>query len=127
MPLTCLELCAGCGGMSCGMRDAGFEHALMVERDAKCIQTLSQNSWGNAVRHADVTEVDFTPYAGVVDVVCGGVPCQPFSGAGQLKGKYDERNLFDEAVRCVREVQPRAFLFENVTVLCNVSLYPSMF
>ena len=114
MPATCVELCAGCGGMASGMRDAGFAHALLVERDARCVETLRSNGWGDAVRHADVSEVDFTPYAGAVDVVCGGVPCQPFSGAGQLQGNADARNLFDEAVRCVREVRPRGFLFENV-------------
>lgn len=115
MTRTCLELCAGCGGMSCGMRDAGFAHVLLVEREARCVDTLLRNGWGDAVRHADVSEVDFRPYAGAVDVVCGGVPCQPFSSAGKLQGKDDVRNLFDEAVRCVDEVRPKGFLFENVT------------
>ena len=63
--------------------------------------------------NALVRAADFltTRELGAVDVVCGGVPCQPFSGAGKLQGKDDERNLFEHAVRCVRECAPRAFVF----------------
>lgn len=114
--MTCVELCSGCGGMSLGLHRAGLEHLLLVERDRNCVETLRANGWKN-VEAADVTTVDFTPYRGKVDVVAGGVPCQPFSVGGVDGGHHDPRNLFEHAVRCVRECEPRAFLFENVTGL----------
>ena len=111
---TCVELCAGCGGMAYGLARAGYAHRLLVERDARCVDTLHANGFRN-VLHADVADVDFAPFRGAVDLVAGGVPCQPFSAAGLGRGVDDERNLFDHAIRCVRECAPRhGFLFENV-------------
>jgi len=110
--LTCLELCAGAGGMAIGMKEAGFRHVRMYERDARYVQTLPANGW-EGVSSEDVTEVDFSSFRGNVDVVCGGPPCQAFSRGGKLGGEADPRNLWDTAVRCVLEVRPRAFLFEN--------------
>lgn len=112
---TCLEICAGIGGLAIGVREAGFEHIAMYERDARCCNVLRAN--GFSVEEADITEVDFKRFRGKVTLVCGGVPCQPFSMAGLSKGNCDPRNLFDEAVRCVRECMPNAFLFENVSGL----------
>jgi DNA (cytosine-5)-methyltransferase 1 len=69
----------------------------------------------------DVRRVDFTPYAGHVDVVAGGVPCQPWSLGGVHKGYDDKRNLWPELFRCVRETQPRAIIAENVRGLLRPS------
>ena len=112
--MQCIELCAGMGGMTLGLEQAGFAHALLVERDAQAVAVLRANFPHAPVRHADVRDVDFAEFRGRVSLVAGGVPCQPFSTSGVGRGEEDERNLFDEAVRCVREVRPRAFLFENV-------------
>lgn len=98
--------------MAIGMREAGFRHVGMYERDARCVQTLLQNGW-EGVSCEDVTGVDYSPFRGKVDVVCGGPPCQAFSRGGKLGGAADPRNLWGTAVRCVLEVRPRAFLFEN--------------
>ena len=116
---TSIELCAGCGGMSLGLEAAGFSPLLQVERDAQCVRTLALNGYTEekSVLHADLATVDFAPYRGRVDLVAGGVPCQPFSTSGLSNGANDERNLFEHAVRCVRECAPRAFLFENVAGL----------
>ena len=70
----------------------------------------------------DVASVDFTPYK--VDLVAGGVPCQPFSHAGLARGRDDERNLFEHAIRAVRECEPGAFLFENVPGLLRPAFAP---
>ena len=113
---TCIELCSGCGGMSLGLKQAGFDHLLLIERDRHCIATLNANGWRN-VLEADVASVDFKPYRGKVDLVAGGVPCQPFSIGGVDGGQRDRRNLFEHAVRCVTECRPKAFLFENVAGL----------
>src|SRR5690606_19307929 len=68
-----------------------------------------------SVRAADVTNEDFRRYRGKVDLVTGGVPCQPHSRGGKQQGRQDKRDLFLEAVRIVEEVQPKAFFFENVS------------
>lgn len=78
------------------------------------------------VRHwplieGDVHQQDFTAWDGRVDLVSGGPPCQPFSIGGKHRAMGDGRNLFPEAARAVREVRPRAFVFENVKGLLRDS------
>lgn len=107
-----LELFAGCGGMATGLRLAGIEHARMYDFEPKCIATLHHNGFHEA-ELADVTKLDFRAI-GPVDMVCGGPPCQPFSSAGSHLGPLDPRDCWPHAVRAVRELLPRCFLFENV-------------
>ena len=76
--------------MSLGLKKAGYRHILMVEKDAACVCTLENNGFEN-VLHADVREVNFYPANGV-DLVAGGVPCQPFSNAGNRLGRDDPRD-----------------------------------
>jgi len=111
--LSVLEICAGAGGQSIGLERAGFDHALAVEIDPDACATLRQNRPQWAVRQADVRTVDGRAYRGI-DLVAGGVPCPPFSIAGKQLGADDERDLFPEAIRLVREAAPRAVMLENV-------------
>lgn len=62
----------------------------------------------------DITKVNWKPYRGKVDLVVGGSPCQSFSVAGKREGLSGESGLMFEFIRCVREVRPRWFLWENV-------------
>ena len=62
----------------------------------------------------DIRKVDWKPYRGRVDLVVGGSPCQSFSIAGKREGLQGESGLMFEFIRCVREVRPRWFLWENV-------------
>lgn len=112
--LTSLEICAGAGGQALGLHAAGFDALALYERNPAAAETLTANRWFGPVHCADVTRVDFRHHRGDVDLVAGGVPCQPHSSMGNRKGRDDERDLFMEAVRLVDEVQPRAFFFENV-------------
>nr|WP_246389747.1 DNA (cytosine-5-)-methyltransferase [Aminobacter niigataensis] len=112
--LTSLEICAGAGGQALGLHAAGFDALALYERNPAAAETLMANRWFGPVHCADVTQVDFRRHRGNVDLVAGGVPCQPHSSIGKQKGRNDERDLFMEAVRLVDEVQPRAFFFENV-------------
>ncbi|TAV81569.1 DNA cytosine methyltransferase [Rhizobium leguminosarum] len=112
--LRVLELCAGAGGMALGLEAAGFEHVALVEFDKGAAATMRRNRPHWPVIQKDLTTIDFTQYAGKVDLVCGGLPCQAFSEEGKGKGKDDKRDLLLEGARAVREIQPRAFLFENV-------------
>ncbi len=111
--LTCLEICAGAGGQSLGLENAGFSHTAAVELDTNACATLRLNrpSWNVVER--DVHMFDGTTYAGV-DLLAGGVPCPPFSIAGKQLGGDDDRDLFPQALRLVRETSPKAVMLENV-------------
>lgn len=112
-PLTCVEICAGAGGQALGLAMAGFTHVALVEYEADYCNILKANRPEWNVICADVHDFDGRPYHGV-DLLAGGVPCPPFSVAGKQLGKNDERDLFPEAIRLVREIQPRAVMLENV-------------
>ena len=113
-----LEICAGAGGQSYGLEQAGFAHELAVEidRDAAATLRLNRPSWD--VHEGDVREVDGRAYRGI-DLLAGGVPCPPFSVAGKQLGANDERDLFPEALRLVREARPAAVMLENVKGLAS--------
>ena len=88
--MKAFEIYAGCGGIATGLREAGFEHKILIDCDARCIETLSANGFSNTL-HARVEYVDFRPFKGV-DLLCGGIPCAPWSIAGLDTGVADERN-----------------------------------
>ena len=112
-PLTCVEICAGAGGQALGLAMAGFVHVALVEYEADYCKVLKDNRPEWNVICADVHDFDGRPYKGV-DLFAGGVPCPPFSVAGKQLGKDDERDLFPEAIRLIKEIQPRAVMLENV-------------
>ena len=74
----------------------------------------------NAVSYEDITKTDFTPWRGEIDILTGGFPCQPFSCAGQRKGADDNRYLWPEMLRAIREIQPSWVVGENVTGLLSM-------
>ena len=112
-PLTCVEICAGVGGQALGLALAGFTHVALVEYEVDYCKTLKLNRPEWNVICADVHDFDGKPYRGV-DLLAGGVPCPPFSIAGKQLGKDDERDLFPEAIRLIKEIEPRAVMLENV-------------
>ncbi|NEQ06435.1 MAG: DNA (cytosine-5-)-methyltransferase [Moorea sp. SIO4E2] len=110
-----IELFAGCGGMALGFENAGLTTKLLVEIDKDCVNTLKLNRPSWEIIPEDIANVDFTNYKDNVDIVAGGVPCQAFSYAGLGKGFDDTRGtLFFEFARCVKEVQPKIAVLENV-------------
>lgn len=112
--MTCLEICAGAGGQSLGLEQAGFRHVAAVEIDRDACATLRLNRPNWNVLEADVHEFDGRPFRGEIDLLAGGVPCPPFSIAGKRLGAEDERDLFPQALRLVREIAPTAVMLENV-------------
>lgn len=114
-----VELFAGAGGLAIATENAGFEHQAVLEWDQSACDTLRRNrplgrKHGWSVVQGDVSDYDFKQHAGQVEFVSGGPPCQPFSIGGKHRGMDDSRNMFPHAVRAVREIVPKAFLFENV-------------
>lgn len=113
---TAIELFAGAGGTALGFENAGINHVLLNEIDKDCVSTLI-NNFGLAtnVIGGDVRQLDFNKWKGKVDIVQAGFPCQAFSYAGKSMGFEDTRGtLFFEFARCVKEVQPKIAIGENV-------------
>ena len=115
-----IELFAGCGGMALGMEQAGLKGVLYNEIDKHACSTLRHNRPQWNVVEGDIHNVDFQPYAGQIDVLTGGFPCQAFSYAGKSLGFEDVRGtLFFEMARAIKETQPKLFLAENVRALSS--------
>lgn len=119
MSYTSIEICAGAGGQAIGLEQAGFEHLALIEIESIACETLRLNrpTWG--VINKDVKDFSAKEYIGV-DLLAGGVPCPPFSIAGKQLGHLDERDLFPEALRLVKECNPKAVMLENVRGLLDV-------
>lgn len=116
--LSVLEICAGAGGQSYGLEQAGFAHAAAVEIEPTFADTLRLNRPAWDVVTGDVRELSGRRYRGI-DLLAGGVPCPPFSIAGKQLGADDERDLFPAALRLVAETKPAAVMLENVRGLAG--------
>jgi DNA (cytosine-5)-methyltransferase 1 len=117
--LTCLEICAGAGGQSLGLEQAGFAHEAAVELDHDACETLRVNRGSEwKIIEDDVHNLDGRAFTGI-DLLSGGVPCPPFSIAGKRLGQEDDRDLFPQALRLIGETGPRAVLLENVKGLAT--------
>jgi DNA (cytosine-5)-methyltransferase 1 len=113
-----IEICAGAGGQALGLEQAGFHHLALVEIDGNACNTLRYNRPNWNIIDGDVKSFSAEQFAGI-DLLAGGVPCPPFSIAGRQLGDNDERDLFPEALRLVRECDPKAVMLENVRGLFN--------
>jgi DNA (cytosine-5)-methyltransferase 1 len=123
-----VELFTGAGGLALGIEKAGFHHDTVVERDWDCCQTIRENQRngygplnGWRLFSGDVREFDYSSLHGEVDLLAGGPPCQPFSIGGKHRGPLDQRDMFPEVARAVRELRPRALIVENVKGLLRES------
>lgn len=130
--LTCIDLFAGCGGLSLGLEQAGFKPVLFSELNRSAAETYLANRVGqNIIPVGDIYQLTdeqlellkiYWRYKEMdeVDLICGGPPCQGFSGIGHRRTfKLDKQDipsnhLYQEMARTIRCVKPRAFLFENV-------------
>lgn len=118
--VTAIELFAGAGGLALGLEQAGITTVEHVEFNKACCETLRTNRPNWNVLCEDIHNVDFTHFRDKVDIVTGGFPCQAFSFAGKKLGFEDTRGtLFHEFARCVKEVNPKVFMAENVRGLVS--------
>jgi len=118
MKLKLLDLFSGIGGFSLGLESTGyFETIAFVEKDKFCQQVLKKN-FKNIPIESEVRNVKGDRYA--ADIITGGFPCQPFSVAGKRRGTDDDRYLWDETIRIIRECKPRWFIGENVEGIINI-------
>lgn len=115
-----LDLFAGIGGFSLAAHWMGWETVAFVEKEPFCQKVLRKNFGQDIDIHDDIFDFSGEPFRGRVDIISGGFPCQPFSAAGKRKGRNDERHLFPEMLRVIREVQPRWVVAENVRGLLSI-------
>ena len=104
-----------------GLEWAGMSTKAMCEKDPYCRKVLSRH-WPGLKIHEDIRDLDGKEYANSIDVVAGGFPCQPFSVAGERKGKLDDRHLWPEMFRVIKESKPRWVIGENVFGFTNMAL-----
>jgi len=115
-----LELFSGAGGLAKGIERSGASHKAFVEWNPSACKTLRYNYCPDIVHEVDVRSFDFKKFTGV-DLIAGGPPCQPFSLGGKAKGFNDDRDMFPYAISAIRQVVPKAFVFENVKGLLRKS------
>lgn len=114
------SLFSGIGGFDLAAERMGWTNVLNCEIDEFCRKVLKYH-FPNSKQYADIRTTDFTVWRGRVDVLTGGFPCQPFSLAGKRKGTKDDRYLWPEMLRAIREIRPRWIVGENVYGLVDWS------
>ncbi|HEX6369115.1 MAG TPA: DNA cytosine methyltransferase [Longimicrobium sp.] len=127
---TGVHMFAGAGGMAIGLRNAGFHHSRLYEYDVHAYATLrgngllslGVNDWDE--HKGDVRKVDWSRIPQPVDLLAGGVPCQPFSLAGKHLAQRDGRNMFPEFFRAAEQLRPLGMFIENVAGLLREAFRP---
>lgn len=111
--MKCGHLFNGIGGFGLAAHWMRWENFFHCEIDPFCNKVF-EYYFPQSIRHEDIKQTDFTIYRGEIDVLTGGFPCQPFSVAGKQKGTNDDRHLWPEMLRSIREIKPSIVVAENV-------------
>jgi len=112
------SLFSGIGGFDLAAHWMGWDNTFHCEWNPFG-QKVLKHHFPNSISYNDITKTDFSIHAGKIDILTGGFPCQPYSSAGKRLGKADERHLFPEMLRCIKEVKPRYIVGENVRGLVS--------
>jgi DNA (cytosine-5)-methyltransferase 1 len=112
------SLFSGIGGFDLAAEWCGWENVFHCEWNPFG-QKVLKHHFPNSISYNDITKTDFTIHKGAIDILSGGFPCQPYSSAGKRLGKEDERHLWPEMLRAIREIQPSWVVGENVRGLTN--------
>jgi DNA (cytosine-5)-methyltransferase 1 len=112
------SLFSGIGGFDLAAEWCGWENVFHCEWNTFG-QKVLKHHFPNSISYNDITKTDFTIHRGAIDIISGGFPCQPYSSAGKRLGKEDERHLWPEMLRAIREIQPSWVVGENVRGLTN--------
>ena len=114
-----LDLFSGIGGFSLGLEKVGFKTIAFCEREEYC-RMLLQKHWKGVKIYNDIKKLEGKDIKEPVDILTGGFPCQPYSVAGKQKGTSDDRYLWPEMFRVIKEVKPTFIIAENVRGLINI-------
>lgn len=110
------SLFSGIGGFDLAAEWMGWENVFHCEI-SEFPRKILKHHFPKSICYEDIKKTDFTKHRGEIDIISGGFPCQPYSNAGKRKGKEDDRHLWPEMLRVIREVQPRFVVGENVSGL----------
>lgn len=122
--MNTIDLFSGPGGLSIGLKRAGYRILANVEINRDAMDTYISHDTDAIHYNGDVREVSFERFRGQADIVVGGPPCQPFSIGGLRKAQADKRDMIPEFIRCLKECQPAAFIMENVPGLIQKKTRP---
>lgn len=116
-----VELFVGAGGLALGLANSGFTPSLLIEKDPHSCLTIRGNKQSDSfgiidaeLYEGDIANFSYDSIENDIVMISGGPPCQPFSIGGKHKGYNDKRDMFPEAIRSVRSLTPKCFVFENV-------------
>lgn len=112
------SLFSGIGGFDLASEWMGWDNKFNCEWE-DFPRKILKHYWPEAVSYGDIKETDFTIWRDRIDILTGGFPCQPYSSAGKRLGKEDDRHLWPEMLRAIREIKPRWVIGENVRGLVN--------
>lgn len=112
------SLFSGIGGFDLAAKWMGWENVFHCEIDPFCQRVLKYH-FPTSIPHHDIKQTDFTQYAKRIDILTGGFPCQPYSSAGLRLGTEDERHLWPQMLRAIREIRPCYIVGENVRGIIN--------
>lgn len=124
--LNVLDLFCGAGGLSLGFENAGFNIVLGIDNDAKALETFVLNHKGSKAICGDITQITFNEQikpmldGKEIDIIIGGPPCQGMSLSGPRKFDDPRNKLYLSYIRLVKEIQPKAFVIENVPGLVGL-------
>lgn len=110
------SLFSGIGGFDLAADWMGWENVFHCEINPFC-QKILKYYWPNAQTYDNIKTTNFTIWRDRIDILTGGFPCQPYSSAGKRLGKEDDRHLWPEMLRAIREIKPRWIVGENVAGL----------
>ena len=113
------SLFSGVGGFDLAAEWMGWENLFHCEINEWC-QKVLRFHFPKSIQYDDITRTDFAPWRGKVDVLTGGFPCQPFSTAGKRRGAEDDRYLWPEMLRAIREIRPAWVIGENVAGITSM-------
>ena len=114
-----LDLFSGIGGFSLGLERVGFKTVGFCEVDPYC-RLLLQKHWKGVTIHNDIKKLEAKDIKEPIDILTGGFPCQPYSVAGKQKGTGDDRYLWPDMFRVIKEVKPSWIIAENVRGIINI-------
>lgn len=125
-----LSLFSGIGGIDLAAHWVGVETVAFCEIDPFCRRVLAKH-WPSVPIFGDIRKLTKEVLAdagvGTIDIICGGYPCQPFSCAGQRRGAADDRHLWPEMYRVIREIKPAWVVCENVAGHVSMGLDDVLF
>jgi DNA (cytosine-5)-methyltransferase 1 len=112
------SLFSGGGGFDLAAEAMGWRNVFHCENDPFC-RTILKHYWPDANTYRNIKEFNAQQYKGHIDIITGGFPCQPFSNSGKRRGTADDRYLWPEMLRIIKDVSPRWVVAENVYGLIN--------